>query len=710
MGVALLAVVAVLIGVSLTRRSTNELISTPDDVVETSARTLAEARQLLKQGDIRGAQQKAGEIPLGSAARSSPDFRAIQAAYADHLFDLADKATHPADKRAFYDEIARTPSIDSARRQRANDRLNALGAEAVNIADLPRAVVRAPSPSSSTTQAPRKPAPTSDFGEPDEPRPSKPAATPPAEKPKSSEPTTLVERTRSTHLSATQPVPVDRLRAFGKDVLLSRPVLAAAGVLALSGVVELVPGLERVRLWSARSGAEAAEPKAEVALAPSAFGTGEAEIRTESHGDGRVPDGTGAARGPIAAQPGAGVPDFLDKEPKVPIVDPSGTALDGFFRALERTRLKQTGAITRIAHFGDSIVVGDYVSSTLRRRMQEKFGDSGHGYMLIANAWPAYSHADVERYATVGWNVSRIVGPLAPDGMYGLGCVSFSADKNALARFGTASGGDYGRAVSRFSISYLAQPNGGAFQVSLDGKPERVIDTTGPEKRVQVAQVDVPDGPHQLEIQTQRGRSRLFGVVMERDRPGVVLDALGIQGARLRFPGPAGRCALGGAAPVASPGPRRLSVRRQRERRRLPVSDGRLPAHDGGGDRAGQEGVARVELSGDRRHGSGCQARRRADRHRGDPEHLERAARRRRAHGLRLLRHLRGDGRPGSMAIWVRRQLGQADLTHPTAVGADVIGTWVFRALMKRYRERIETGALVAPPSNSAPTSSSPSR
>jgi hypothetical protein len=186
--VAVLAVVAVLIGVSLTRRTTNELISTPDDVVEASARTLAEARQLLKQGNIRGAQQKAGEIPLGSAARSSPDFRAIQAAYADHLFDLADKATHPADKRAFYDEIARTPSIDSARRQRANDRLNTLSAEAVDIADLPRAVVRSPSPSSSQ-QAPKKPAQASDFNEQDEPHP-KPAAS--TEKPKSSEPTTLV--------------------------------------------------------------------------------------------------------------------------------------------------------------------------------------------------------------------------------------------------------------------------------------------------------------------------------------------------------------------------------------------------------------------------------------------------------------------------------------------------------------------------------------
>jgi lysophospholipase L1-like esterase len=67
-------------------------------------------------------------------------------------------------------------------------------------------------------------------------------------------------------------------------------------------------------------------------------------------------------------------------------------------------------------------------------------------------------------------------------------------------------------------------------------------------------------------------------------------------------------------------------------------------------------------------------------------------------------------GGPGSMATWVKRQLGQADLTHPTAVGAEVIGTWVFRALMKRYRERLDSGALAGPASNSAPTSSSPSR
>jgi pSer/pThr/pTyr-binding forkhead associated (FHA) protein len=195
-GVAGAVLIALLISALVSRRPANELVSAPDGNAQRSARTLSEARQLLRQGDIRAAQQKASELPPGAVARSSQEFRAIQAAYADHLFELADKASHPADKRALYDEIARTASIDSVRRQRANDRLNALGtAEAVDIADLPKATARPPVPSAS--QGARKlPATPPDFSEPgEEPRPKasptkqeKPAA---REKP-ATDPATLV--------------------------------------------------------------------------------------------------------------------------------------------------------------------------------------------------------------------------------------------------------------------------------------------------------------------------------------------------------------------------------------------------------------------------------------------------------------------------------------------------------------------------------------
>ena len=44
-----------------------------------------------------------------------------------------------------------------------------------------------------------------------------------------------------------------------------------------------------------------------------------------------------------------------------------------------------------------------------------------------------------------------------------------------------------------------------------------------------------------------------------------------------------------------------------------------------------------------------------------------------------------------SMPTWVRRGLGQADMTHPTAVGSEVIGNWVYRALMQGYNADLKT-------------------
>jgi hypothetical protein len=39
----------------------------------------------------------------------------------------------------------------------------------------------------------------------------------------------------------------------------------------------------------------------------------------------------------------------------------------------------------------------------------------------------------------------------------------------------------------------------------------------------------------------------------------------------------------------------------------------------------------------------------------------------------------------GSMGIWVQRGLGAADLAHPSSAGAEVIGRWVYLALMEAY-------------------------
>ncbi len=473
-----------------------------------------------------------------------------------------------------------------------------------------------------------------------------------------------------------------------RTALLSRPVLAVVTLLALTGATELIPPLSGLSPFrrAERASAPAAAPL------PTALEVGEAQLETESHSAPTLPTGeparaTGEPRGPIARAPerAEAIARIDEKAPPVLLEDETGSALTGFYRALLRTARKEPGALTRISHFGDSIVVSDYVSSTLRRKLQTQFGDGGHGFSLLANAWPGYAHQDVYRYASRGWRVSRVVGPLAADGFYGLGGVSFRAAPGARARFGTAKKGNFGRRVSRFVVYYLKQPNGGSFQINVDGVERAVVSSDAPLPASAVHDVRVPDGEHELEIVTREREFRGFGVVMERDGPGVVLDALGIQGARIRFLDKqddvhwAEQLALRAPHLVvyqfganessdgfAYPMPEYLATMKAvlaQGKRALPEA-GCLVI--GAMDRAHKPDTALVSLPV-------------------IPKIVERQRRAAAEEGCAFFDTYRAMGGSGSMASWVRRGLGQADMTHPSGVGSEVIGTWIFRALMHGF-------------------------
>jgi lysophospholipase L1-like esterase len=377
----------------------------------------------------------------------------------------------------------------------------------------------------------------------------------------------------------------------------------------------------------------------------------------------------------------------------VPVLDGPTHALDPFFARLARTDRKEAGAVTRILHYGDSTIASDYISGTVRRRLQARYGDAGHGFILIANPWEWYFHNDVEHWSEGDWRASRLAGPIANDGMYGLGGVSFASYGGSAATFGTATHGDFGRQVSRFDVYYLEQPGGGDVEITVRGRPTERLSTRGPAKASRVHAVHVDDGENRLGLRAVGGGPvRLFGVALERDEPGVVYDALGSHAAmavywqrqdkshwrdELELRDPALIILQYGTNESES-----LRFDRDQYERSLADLVEELRGISGDSPILVVAPLDRGEYRGGRVVTK--------------PIILDLVAIQERvalAHGGAFWNAFAAMGGEGSMARWVRTrpQLAGGDLTHPTPVGAEVMGDMLSDAIVAAYdawRER----------------------
>jgi hypothetical protein len=308
-------------------------------------------------------------------------------------------------------------------------------------------------------------------------------------------------------------------------------------MLALLAIPYATPKLRALRVahppWEAP---EDVEPVADAPVAPpaSSFSVGDQKLAaTENSGavtNALPATHSGEVIDPVALAKTNGTIAIDDP------VTPTGHALDAFYASLARSLRKEDGAVTRVLHYGDSVIAGDLISGTMRRRLQERFGDAGHGFILIANPWEWYFQNDIAHSASDGWSANKLTGPWPDDHRFGLGGVSFHATSGATAFFGSRADGDYGRSVSRFDLFYLEQPHGGTVLLSASGQEPEKLSTAGDAKVERVKSVQVTDGRGSLSLRTLGdGDVRLMGVALERDRPGVVYDALGAHAARASF-------------------------------------------------------------------------------------------------------------------------------------------------------------------------------
>ncbi len=171
--------------------------------------------------------------------------------------------------------------------------------------------------------------------------------------------------------------------------------------------------------------------------------------------------------------------------------------------------------------------------------MQQRFGDGGAGLVLLKRYSPSYKPASVKFSGGEAWTHCYIAYGCRKDGHYGLGGVIVSASSGASTSIATlAEDSPVGTRFARAELWYAASPIGGTLAVELDGQRIREIDSKIPREQSEGELVDrwetieVEPGPHALKIAAAGGgKSRIYGVVLETEGPGVVWDSTSMIGA-----------------------------------------------------------------------------------------------------------------------------------------------------------------------------------
>jgi lysophospholipase L1-like esterase len=311
-----------------------------------------------------------------------------------------------------------------------------------------------------------------------------------------------------------------------------------------------VPGLEWARPWTKDDpvlfwniiGREILGEGAQVEAEAESVAKAEAVARAVAVEEEETPFEDRVIVRPPPADAGDGTPsgpayqphpdDELEVPQSLEMANPE--VLDRFFEKLTSTEAGYDGAITRVTQWGDSVIANDNVTSTLRAKMQRRFGDAGHGFHLLAKPNNNYRHQGLVFSGGEAWSRCYIINKCKSDGHYGLGGTTVWSSGGAQSLFRTADKTPFGQKASRFELWYAQHAKGGKIRITVDRGEPVVVDTALPEDAPEGAAlvdawhvIEMDDGPHAIDVRAAGGGLvRAYGVVLERDVPGVVWDGM----------------------------------------------------------------------------------------------------------------------------------------------------------------------------------------
>lgn len=230
------------------------------------------------------------------------------------------------------------------------------------------------------------------------------------------------------------------------------------------------------------------------------------------------------------------VPALDDSEiaaAEVPLTDPTGKGMTWFYERLARVLRGRAKDHVRIGIYGDSNMTMDFIAGPIRRDLQTKYGDAGHGFMALARPWAHYRHMDIGLELNTAFESYAVTTKPTHDGAYGYGgIVSESPLPGSKVRVTTAPDkSPVGKTASRFDVFYLKGTKRGSFDIVIDGEKIVGLDSEASSRGVGIYRAEVPDGPHKFDVVIQSSNLkyvRMLGSATERTTPGIVVDNLGV--------------------------------------------------------------------------------------------------------------------------------------------------------------------------------------
>jgi lysophospholipase L1-like esterase len=202
-----------------------------------------------------------------------------------------------------------------------------------------------------------------------------------------------------------------------------------------------------------------------------------------------------------------------------------------FFDLLSSIESKKLDRVAKIAWYGDSAVISDGYTGTLRGKLQARFGDGGPGFILAAATFDDYLRAGV-RMKRQGWEAQAVISDGLKTGFYGFGGVVSTSFGGASTSFEVKD-----PSIRAVEVWYQAGPKAGKLQIFVDGaaKPDATWNTDAAETGEAVWRFTPEKPAKSIKVRAAgEGLVRVFGVVLDRDKRGVQLDSVGILGMRAR--------------------------------------------------------------------------------------------------------------------------------------------------------------------------------